>query len=113
VNEKQKAALESIKKNVLDAFGSTGVQEILNKAVFDLLHYMAIFPAGSKLKDSEGRILPDCFLMPPNSSALDFAYKLHTDIGDKFIKAILLKTKQAVGKDYKLKHRDGVEIVTR
>jgi len=113
LNEKQKTALESIKKNVLDAFGSTGVQDILNKAVFDLLNYMAIFPAGSKLKDSEGRILPDCFLMPPNSSALDFAYKLHTDIGDKFIKAVLLKTKQAVGKDYKLKHRDGVEIVTR
>jgi ribosome-binding ATPase YchF (GTP1/OBG family) len=112
-NEKQKAALESIKENVLDVYGSTGIQEILNKAVLDLLNYMAIFPAGSKLKDSEGRILPDCFLMPPNSTALDFAYRLHTDIGDKFIKAVLLKTKQAVGKDYELKHRDGVEIITR
>ena len=51
--------------------------------------------------------------MPPKSTALDFAYKLHTDIGDKFVKAINLKTKQAVGKDYVIKHLDGLEIMTR
>jgi len=114
VNEKQKRALESISKNVLEVYNSTGVQEILNKAVFDLLKYIAVFPAGSsKLTDSEGRILPDCFLMPPNSTALDFAYKLHTDIGNNFVKAINVKTKQAVGKEYKLKHLDGIEIITR
>jgi len=114
VNEKQKRALESISKNVLEVYNSTGVQEILNKAVFDLLKYIAVFPAGSsKLTDSEGRILPDCFLMPPNSTALDFAYKLHTDIGNNFVKAINVKTKQAVGKEYKIKHLDGIEIITR
>jgi hypothetical protein len=114
VNEKQKQALELIKKNVLEVYENTGVQEILNSAVFDLLKYIAIFPAGSsKLTDSEGRVLPDCFLMPPNSTALDFAYKLHTDIGNNFVKAINVKTKQAVGKDYKLKHLNGIEIITR
>ena len=112
VNEKQKAALEQIQKNVLDKFGSTGVQEVLDKAVFDLLNYIAIFPAGSKLADSKGNILPDCFLLPKGSSALDFAYHLHTDIGDKFVKAIDVRTKQAVGKDHPLKHRDGIEIMT-
>ena len=112
VNEKQKAALESIQKNVLDVFGSTGVQEVLDKAVFDLLKYIAIFPAGSKLADSKGNILPDCFLLPEGSTALDFAYHLHTDIGDKFVKAIDVRTKQPVGKDHPLKHRDGIEIIT-
>jgi len=114
VNEKQKMALESIKKNVLDKFGSTGVQEILNKAIFDFLKYIAIFPAASnKLADSQGRILPDCFLMPPGTTALDFAFKLHTDIGNNFVKAIDARTKKAVGKDYVLKNRDGLEIITK
>ncbi len=113
INEKQKQALESIQKNVLDVFGSTGVQEILDKTVFDLLGYIAIYPAGSKLSDSKGNILPDCFLLPKNSTALEFAYYLHTDIGDNFIKAIDVRTKMPVGKDHILKHRDGIEIMTR
>ena len=112
VNEKQKSALESIQKNVLDKFGGTGVQDVLDASTFKLLKYIAIFPAGSKLADSKGNVLPDCFLLKENSSALDFAYYLHTDIGDKFIKAIDVRTKQPVGKDHPLKHRDGIEIMT-
>ncbi|PIN78062.1 redox-regulated ATPase YchF [Candidatus Woesearchaeota archaeon CG10_big_fil_rev_8_21_14_0_10_34_12] len=114
LNEKQKQALESIKKNVLDVYGSTGVQEVLNKAVFELLKYIAIFPAGvNKLADSKGNILPDCFLIPGGSTALDFAYKLHTDIGNAFIKAVDARTKLSFGKEHKLKHRDAIEIMTR
>ncbi|HRZ85301.1 MAG TPA: redox-regulated ATPase YchF [Candidatus Paceibacterota bacterium] len=114
LNEKQKEALDTIKKNVLEVYGSTGVQDILNKAVFDLLGYFAVFPAGvHKLADSKGNILPDCFLVPPGTTALDFAFKLHTDIGNNFVKAVDVRTKQAVGKDHKLKHRDGIEILTR
>jgi ribosome-binding ATPase len=112
VNEKQKEALKSIQKNVLDKFGSTGVQDILDKAIFDLLKYIAIFPAGSKLADSKGNVLPDCFLLPEGSTALDFAYHLHTDIGDKFVKAVDVRTKMPVGKDHALNHRDGIEIMT-
>ncbi|MDP2628912.1 MAG: redox-regulated ATPase YchF [Nanoarchaeota archaeon] len=115
INDKQKNALEKIKKNVLDFFvEGTGVQAILNAAVFGLLKYIAIFPAGAtKLGDSKGNILPDCFLLPPHSTALDFAYFLHTDFGKNFIKAIDARTKRALGKDYKLNHRDALEIVTR
>ena len=115
VNEKQKNALEKIKKNVLNVFvEGTGVQSILNSAVFGLLNYIAIFPAGAnKLGDSKGNILPDCFLLPPGSTALDFAFFLHTDFGKNFIKAINAKTKMVLGKDYLLKHRDALEIITR
>ncbi len=114
LNDKQKAALDSIKKNVLDVFGSTGVQQVLDKAVFEFLDYLAIFPAGvNKLADKDGNILPDCFLLKNGSTALDFAYSLHTDIGDNFIKAIDARTGRAVGKDYKLKHRDALEIATK
>ena len=114
LNEKQKNALDYIKKNVLDKHGSTGVQEVLNYAVFDLLEYITIFPGGvNKLSDSKGNILPDCFLMEPGSKAIDFAFKLHTDIGNNFVKAMNVKTKQAVGKDYLLKNRDVVEIMVK
>ncbi len=114
LTEKQKEALDKIKKNVLDVYETgTGVQAILNYAVFNLLGYIAIFPAGAhKLADSKGHVLPDCFLLPPNSTALDFAYFLHTDFGENFIRAIDARTKKILGRDYKLKNRDALEIIT-
>jgi hypothetical protein len=111
ITDKQKAALEKIKE-LLKKFNSTGVQTIINKAVFEVLNYKVIFPGGvKKLTDKEGRVLPDAFLMPSNSTALDFAYKIHEDFGKKFITAIDVKTKQRVGKDHKLKNLDVIEIV--
>jgi len=113
MNEKQKNALDAIKK-IIDEYGSTGIQDVLNKVVFDILKFVAVYPAGSnKLTDSKGNVLPDCFLMPPGSTALDFAYRLHTDIGKNFVKAIDVRTKQAVGKDYLIKSGDGLEIMTK
>ncbi len=114
LNPKQKDALGFIKKDVLDIFGSTGVQKALDSAVFDLLGYIVVFPGGvNKLEDQHGNTLPDCFLMPPGSTALDFAYKLHSDFGDNFIKAIDVKTRMTVGRDHKLKNRDVIEIMAK
>ena len=114
INEKQKLALKKIKEKVLKEYNGTGVQEVLNMAVFNLLKYIAVFPASAnKLSDSKGNILPDCFLLPGGSTALDFAFHLHTDFGNNFIKAIDARTKRALGKSYELKHRDALEIVTR
>ncbi|MBW2989287.1 redox-regulated ATPase YchF [Candidatus Woesearchaeota archaeon] len=113
ISEKQKNALDFIKREILDKFGGTGVQEVLDGSVFDLLGYMAVFPGGvNKLEDQKGNVLPDCFLMPKDTTALDFAYRLHTDFGDNFIRAIDVKTKMTVGKEHKLKHGDIVEIVS-
>lgn len=109
----QQKALDFIKTGVLDKYGSTGVQQALNAALFDLLGYVAIFPGGvNRLADSQGRILPDCFLMPPKTTALDFAFRLHTDFGKNFIRAIDVKKKMPVGKDHVLQHRDVIEIVS-
>ena len=114
LSEKQKLALEKINEKVLKEYDGTGVQEVLNMAVFNLLKYIAVFPASAnKLSDSKGNILPDCFLLPEGSTALDFAFHLHTDFGNNFIKAIDARTKRALGKSYELKHRDALEIVTR
>jgi len=116
VNDEQREALSDIKEAVLDKFKEgTGVQEILNYAVFNFLNYIAVFPVdnANKLTDSKGRILPDCFFLPPGSTALDFAYHLHTDFGNNFIRAIDARTKKILGKNYELKHRDVLEIVTK
>ncbi|NQU78528.1 redox-regulated ATPase YchF [Candidatus Woesearchaeota archaeon] len=112
LNDKQKAALEFIRVNVLDKYGSTGVQQVLDSAIFDLLKYIAIFPGGvNNLADQHGNVLPDCFLLPEGSTALDFAFRIHSDIGNSFIRAIAVKTKRTVGKEHLLKHRDVVEII--
>ena len=114
LSPKQKEALEVINKNVLEVFGNTGIQNALDIAVFDFLKYLAIFPASpNKLADSQGRILPDCFLLKEGSTALDFAFSLHSDIGKNFIKAIDARTGKALGKDYKLKNRDALEIAVK
>ena len=113
LNEKQKTALKFIKENMLDKFKTTGVQDVLDKSAFELLKLIAIFPGGvGKLQDQDGNYIPDCFLLPEGSTALDFAYKIHTDLGDKFIRAVDAKTKMTVGKEHKLKHRDVIEIIS-
>lgn len=112
-SEAQKRGLEFIQKTVLDNLGSTGVQQVLNSAVFDLLKFIPIFPGGvNKLGDQYGNILPDCFLLPSKSTALDFAYKLHTDLGKNFISAIDVRTKRRVGRDHILQSGDVIEIVS-
>jgi ribosome-binding ATPase YchF (GTP1/OBG family) len=82
-------------QNILNKYvEGTGIQNILNSCVFNLLNYIPIYPGGlKKLEDSNGNVLPDCFLMHKGSTAIDFAYRLHSDIGDGFIKAINVKTK--------------------
>lgn len=111
LNENQKKGLETIKKTI-QLNNSTGIQNVLNESVFNLLNMIAICPGGvSKLEDSEGRVLPDCFLMKRGTTALEFAFRLHTDFGDKFIRAIDVKTKRTVGKEHVVNHLDILEIV--
>jgi ribosome-binding ATPase YchF (GTP1/OBG family) len=113
LSPQQKNAMEIMGK-LMERYGGTGVQKCLNSAVFDFLKYIAIFPGGvNKLEDKHGNVLPDVFLLPPNSTALDFANALHSDIARGFIKAIDVKTKLSHGKEHVLKHRDVVEIAFR
>jgi len=114
LNDKQQQALDFIQQHILSTFGSTGVQNVLDKSIFDLLKYIAIFPGGmGKLQDQDGNVLPDCFLLPPGSTALDFAFKIHSDLGNNFVKAMDVKRKLPVGKEHKLLHGDVVEIMAR
>jgi ribosome-binding ATPase YchF (GTP1/OBG family) len=115
LTEQQKKGLELIRQLVLDKHGSTGIQNCLNKSVFEFLNYIAVYPVEneSKFSDKKGNVLPDVFLMPKGSTALDLAYKVHSDIGDKFIGAIDARTKKRVSADYELKNGDILSIQSR
>lgn len=110
LNENQKIGLQKI-ANVVKNMKTSGVQDCLNSAVFELLKMKPIFPGGlSKLEDSKGNVLPDCFLMEQKATALDFAFRLHTDFGKNFVQAINVKKKMPVGKDHILDFGDIIEI---
>lgn len=111
LNEKQKRALDFIKTKVLEKYKTTGAQGILDRAVFAFLDYIAVFPvATNHLTDKNGKYLPDCYLVRKDTTALDFAYKVHTDLRKNFIKATDLRNKRIVGKNHILKHLDIIEI---
>jgi ribosome-binding ATPase YchF (GTP1/OBG family) len=112
MNDQQKKALEDVRE-FIEEFGGTGVQEVMEKALFDVLDVIAVFPGGADgLGDKHGNILPDCFLIPGGSTAEDFAYEIHSDIGDGFIHAIDCRDNRQIGGDHELEHRDVIEIIT-
>lgn len=113
LTQQQTDALNYIQDHVLKKFGSTGVQEAIERATFDVLKYIAIFPVEdvSKLTDHDGRVLPDVFFAPIGTTAREFAYRIHTDLGETFIYAVDARTKQKIGEDHSLKNRDIIKIV--
>ncbi|MBU0761708.1 MAG: redox-regulated ATPase YchF [Candidatus Altiarchaeota archaeon] len=115
LDEKKRKALTYVDEKILTAFGSTGVQEVINKAACEVLHLITVYPVENenKLSDSKDMVLPDSHLMPYGSTTIDLAYKIHTDIGDKFTGAIDCKTKMKVGKEHLLKDGDIIKIITR
>ncbi len=111
LNEKQKKALEFIKR-VLKKYGSAGVQNCLNKAA-DVLKLITVYSVPSaSLKDARGNILPDAYLLKEGATPLDLAFAVHTDIGKKFIRAVDIKTRRTIGKEHQLKDGDVIEIIS-
>ncbi len=111
LDEKHKAALEFVRQ-LLKKHGSTGVQKVIDTAVFDMLEMVVVYPVENehKLTDKKGNILPDAFLMKKGSTALNLAYRVHEDIGKKFISAVDARTGKSVSADYELKDGDIISI---
>lgn len=114
LSEAQRRALHRIEEH-LHAFGSTGVQACLETLVFEVLGMIVAFPVEDETHwtDKEGRVLPDAYLLPRGSVARDLAYKVHSDLGEGFIRAINARTKRVVGQDYELEDGDVLKIVAR
>ena len=119
INEKkeipipQQKALDLVNK-IFSKIPSTGIQKILNSAVFDSLNLIAVYPVEdeSKFTNKEGVIFPDTKLLPQDSTAKDLASLIHADIAKGFLHAIDCKTKQRIRGDQKLKHGDVIKIVS-
>ncbi len=113
VDGARKSALELIKNAVIDSFGSTGIQDCLNRAAFELLDYIPVYPVadGKTYSDKDGNVLPDVFLVPRGTALKEFAFMIHTDIGKKFISGLDARTKKKLSADYLLRKFDVVEIL--
>ncbi len=106
--------LEAIREKVLLKNGSTGVQDALNMAYYKLLDMITVYPVEDleHLSDHNGRVLPDTYLIPKGVTAKQFAYIIHTELGDNFIYAIDARDKRRIGEDAVLKDRDVISIVS-
>ena len=109
----QQKALDLV-KSVFSKMSSTGVQKILDIAVFDSLNFITVFPVEdeTKLTNKDGVILPDTKLLPQDSTAKDLAGLIHADIAKGFLHAIDCKTKQRISGDQKLKNGDVIKIIS-
>ncbi len=109
----QKKALDVV-KGIFSKIKSTGIQKILNIAVFETLKFIVVYPVEdeTKLTNKDGDVLPDTKLLPKNSTAKDLAALVHADIAKGFLHAIDCKTKQRIGGDHKLKNGDVIKIVS-
>lgn len=113
LNDAQKNALNYM-KSYLDKFGGTGVQKLINDAYFDLLNMIVVYPVEDegKLADKKGNVLPDAYLLKKGSTARDLAFKIHTEIGQKFIYAVDARKKLRISADQELNDGDIIKIVS-
>ena len=110
----QANALKMVEERVMKTYGGTGVQDAINRAFFDLLKAIVVFPVEdeAKLTDKDGRVLPDAYVMRGGSTAIDLARTVHSELAETFLYAIDARTGKRLASDYVLKNRDVVKIVS-
>ena len=109
----QKAALVKIEQ-LMQEISGTGVQQVLNHVIYDVLHYIVLYPVEDENKfcDGQGRVLPDAFLMKQGTTPKELAYRVHTDIGNGFLYAVDAKTNMRIKEQTELKDGDIIKIVS-
>ncbi len=93
----------------------TRILDITGELVQKSLGYIVVFPVVDETtwEDNKGNVLPDALLMPSGSTALDLAFRIHTEIGEGFIRAVDCRTKRVIGKDHILANSDVIRIVSK
>jgi hypothetical protein len=115
LSEQESSLLEKIQKRILDLYGSTGIQEALNYAIFDILDMIVVYPVSdvNNLTDNNNNVLPDAFLVKRGTKLKDFVRDfIHSDLASKFIYGINARTKQRLAEDYELNHNDIIKVVS-
>ncbi len=112
LNENQKYAIHIIEK-IIEKFGSTGVDNLINKLIFDIVGAKVVFPVEDekKLSDKRGNVLPDAYLLDKNATAKDLAAKVHTQVFQNYKGAIDCRTGLKIKNDQPLKNGDIIKIL--
>ena len=100
---------------VMSAWGGTGVQPALERMVYERLHQIVVYPVEDETHwtDSRGRVLPDALLVPAETPAREVAFRVHTELGENFIRAIDGRTHRAIGADQHVAPNSVIRIVAR
>jgi ribosome-binding ATPase len=114
LTDKQKWALNFIRKDILDEYMRTGVQFAINVAVFKLLRMNAVYPVAeaSKLSDKSGNVLPDVYLMESGSTVEDLAKEVHSELAKGLLYAIDIRDGLRLPTNYEIKDRDILSIIS-
>jgi ribosome-binding ATPase YchF (GTP1/OBG family) len=114
LNDKQKWALNFIRKDILGEYMRTGVQFAINVAVFKLLKMNAVYPVADiqRFSDKHGNVLPDVYLMRSGSTVEDLAKEIHTELAKGVIYALDGRDGIRLPVNYQLKDRDVLSIVS-
>lgn len=114
LNDKQKWALNFIRRDILGEYLRTGVQFAINVAVFKLLSMNTVYPVADpkKLSDKHGNILPDAYLMESGSTIEDLARTVHTDLAEGILYGVDARDGLHLPRNYIIKDRDILSIVS-
>jgi ribosome-binding ATPase YchF (GTP1/OBG family) len=110
---KEEEVVGKIKTEILEKYGTTGIFQTLNQAVFRILKLIPIYPVAdaSKLSDQDGRILPDTFLVAKGTTVKELAGIIHQDLFKNFIHGIDVRTSRKLSEKSELNSSDVIRIV--
>ncbi len=111
-DERQAEALGKMGR-LLSGNGGSGVQEIIDYVVYQKLRGIVVYPVEDehKFSNHNGEVLPDAFLVPSGTTAMQLAGMVHTDLAHRFIGALDAKRRRRIGADHQVENGDVIKIV--
>ena len=96
----------------LTKFNGTGIARLMDDVLFGRLGHIVVYPVQDETHwvDGDGRVLPDAFVVPRGMQAKALATRVHTDLGEGFIRGVDGRTRRIVGADHELADGDVLKI---
>ncbi|MHA1977417.1 MAG: YchF-related putative GTPase [Candidatus Hodarchaeales archaeon] len=113
VSIKEEEIVTKIKTEILNKYGTTGVFQTLNQAVFNILGLIPVYPVAdaSKFSDQDGKVLPDTYLVNKGTTVKELAGIIHQDLYKNFIYGIDVRTNRKLSDKHELNSADIIKIV--
>jgi ribosome-binding ATPase YchF (GTP1/OBG family) len=108
-------SLKNIQEKILANLKSTGIQNVINIAVFDVLKQIVVYPVYDMqtFSDKDGNILPDAHLVSQGTGLKEFVEtKIHSELAKNFIYGVDARTKMRLGENYIVQDKDIIRIVS-